>query len=190
MRSSLVSMRTVKVGAVVGAAVCALLGSVGPASAATARHSSVAPKGACNGDPGPFAEVLDNFGTVYHVVSGPTVDDNGTSGVATDTFSNTFSGTVSATISAGLEAKEGVVLEDVKATLGVSATVSATIGGSHTTSFPIAPHTAFHIEYAESQIYTEDTTYYMNDNCVEYGTVDGYSYFDEGNGWHDWSTAY
>lgn len=190
MISSLVSIRAVKAGAVAGALVCALLGSVGPASAATVHHSSVNPKGACNGDPGPFADVLDNLGTVYHVVSGPNVDDNGTGSNATDSFSNTFSGTVSATISAGLEAKEGVVLEDVKATLGVSATVSATISGSHTITYTIAPHTALHAEYAEDQISTEDKTYLMNDNCAEYDIVDGYSSFDEGSGRHTWSTAY
>ncbi|MBF9068871.1 hypothetical protein [Streptacidiphilus fuscans] len=187
-----VALKGVTVASVVAGA---MLATVAPASAHTAApHSvnpgAVVPQGACGGDPGPFVEVLTNYGTYYNVKSGPFVDDNGTGNNSTTSFSNTWSGTISATINANFHVSESTLVEGVSADLGLSLTASATIGGSHTVTYTVAPHKALHAEYAEFQADTYDETYSLNSVCAKTTIAEGETYFDEGDGWHTWLTNY
>ena len=177
------SFRAVKAAAVAAVLVGATVAVAGPASAAE-------PQGACNGDAGPYVEVLQNYGTVYHVVSGPFVDDNGTSTASSSSFSNEFSGTIEASISDNFTVGGSVVAVDVSNDLGVSLSLSATVSGSHSVTYNVSPHTALHAEYAVDQKHTYDEEYTQNDVCTKSEVAEGNDYLNFGQGWHTWTTSY
>jgi len=167
-----VSLPGLKASVLVGLVAGTLLTGVVPASAQTvtrgAHHAqSVQPKGACNGNTGPFVKVLANYGTYYDVVSGPFVDENGTSNNSTSSFSNTWSGTISASVTGSLDVSENLEIESVKVALGITVTASATISGSHTVTYTVSPKTDLHAEYAELMADTYDESYIQNSVCVQ-----------------------
>ena len=181
--------------AVTSLAAGAMFATVAPASAQTVKPLSghaqqVSPKGACNGDTGPYVEVLTNYGTYYRVTSGPFVDDNGTSHTSTSSFTNTWSGTISATASASLNVSESTLIEGVSASLSVSATASMTVTGSHTVTYTLSPSTALHAEYAVFEANTYDESYTQNDACQHSEIAEGETYVPIGQGWHTWVTSY
>ena len=183
-----------KTAAVVSIVAGATLTTAGQASAATIKphhtHGSAAtPNGGCTGDYGPYVKVLYDYGTVYHVVSGPWNDDNGTNYTATTSFSNTWSGTVSASISSNIKASGSVLAASVEASLGITVSLSATISGSHTVTYTVAPHSTLHAEYAEDQRHTFDQSYNLNSACTAINKSDGDSYLNTGSGWHTWKTG-
>lgn len=189
MRSIAPLSGAVKATAIVGMVAVAMLAGPAPAFARTTTPKAH-PQGACGGDPGPYVEVLINYGTVYHVTSGPFVDDNGTTRNATDSFINNWTGTVNASVSASLEASESTVLQGVKATITGSIGTSTAVGYSHSTTYTITPLTTLHAEYAVDQIHTQDEAYTQNSVCAQHEVGVGDSYFNDGVGWHTWTTAY
>ena len=155
-----------------------------------ANASGIGPLNACTPGDGPYLKVLSNLGTVYHVVYGPIVDDNGTSTLASDEFTNTWSGTVSTTVAASLEVKVSDVISEAKASVTASAEASQTVTTGHTTKYNIDPHSALHVEYTVDQKELIMDRYHVNASCNPIDEVTGYAYVDYGVGWHTWETAY
>lgn len=157
--------------------------------AAVGTASAAEPQGACNGDQGPYVEVLENYGTHYHIVSGPYVDDNGTSSSSNSTFSNEFSGNIEASISDTFTLSGKAIAVDISNDIGISLTVSASVSGSHTVSYTVSPHKALHAEYATLQKHTYNEEYTQNDVCAKKEVAEGTTYLNYGQGWHTWVTS-
>jgi hypothetical protein len=168
--------------AVIGSAI---LGTALVAVGGVANAATVKPNQNCS--PGTYYYASDNGGGYYSSSDIVHADHNGTNYTASDQYSNTWTGTKSTTVNATFSFSATDLVSTVKADLGISATVSTAISGSHTVTYTIAPHSTLYAQYGAKMQNVWINEYYMSGGCVSTLENTGTGSVVYGQGWNTWT---
>lgn len=157
-----------------------------PASAATVQPNTKPTPATC--PPGPYFDVVDNYGTTFADGSPEYTDYNGTSSTVSATVSNTWSGTVSSTISASISISLDDIVADASAQLSVSFTSSETITTGHSDTYTIPSHQYGHAEFGAWRYHLYVESYDVS-GCSAYNYQYATAYLDDGIGWDIWTNT-